>query len=445
MKIAKWVAGVLIGLAAVAALAVAVLTLLIDPNRFRGQIEAAVRDATGRPFRIQSDLEITWFPWLAVKTGQAELDNPPGVSDTPLAQWETARVGVRLMPLLHGELMVDRIMLDGLKVALKRDANGRTNWEDLLAQKPSGGGSGLRIAGLEIRKGALDYLDERAETHLRLSGWNLDVGSWGTDEPMPVETRFRLEKFAADGAAPNSVELDLRSTIRLAPKKDRVELRDTEVEGTARAPALPGVGVPFAIQLPQVQVAFEPLELTVPDWHIKIAEAQLAGSLTARKQSDSLDAKGPLSVRIPSVRKFLGALGIDAPLPKDSSAFGPLTLKTSWALAAGALSLDSIALRWDETSFTGALARSAATEPTWTFDLHGDRIDLGRYLVTEDNSPEPFELPVKALKSLRAQGTLWFDRARLADAELKNARLRVLMAEGRVQTDSPAATRGKRP
>jgi hypothetical protein len=104
---------------------------------------------------------------------------------------------------------------------------------------------------------------------------------------------------------------------------------------------------------------------------------------------------------------------------------GPLSLKTSWALTNGAIAVKPIELKLDDTAFTGELARSNAAEPMWTFDLHGDRIDLRRYLITEDTSDEPFELPVKALKALRVQGTLVFDQARFADVDMKNARLRV--------------------
>src|SRR3569833_2907799 len=128
MKLAKWAAWTVSGLFGLIVLALATLTLFIDPNRYRGQIEAAVRDATGRAFYIKGDLDIGWFPWLALRTGRAELGNPRGVAGPPLAQWESARVGVRLLPLIHGELVIDRIRFQGLKVHLSRDAEGHANW-----------------------------------------------------------------------------------------------------------------------------------------------------------------------------------------------------------------------------------------------------------------------------------------------------------------------------
>jgi len=355
VKIAKWIAGIVLGLFALVALTVITLTLVIDPNRYRGRLETAVKDATGRPFRLAGDLKITWYPWLAVETGRAELGNPPGTEGPPLVQWKTARMGVRLIPLIHGELDIDRIRFEGLSIALKRTADGQANWENLL--KPGGDPSrekrfsAPRIAGLEIHDGALDFVDEKAGSHFQLAHWNLDIG--------PVDINADMSQVA------------------------------------------------------------------VPEWSFKVAEAQLAGSLNATLEPKPLRASGALSVQLASARKFFALLRIEAPLPKDKTAMGPLSLKTSWALTDGAIAVKPIELKLDDTAFTGELARSNAAEPLWTFDLHGDRIDLRRYLITEETSDEPFELPVKALKALRVQGTLVFDQARFADADMKNARLRV--------------------
>jgi hypothetical protein len=43
----------------------------------------------------------------------------------------------------------------------------------------------------------------------------------------------------------------------------------------------------------------------------------------------------------------------------------------------------------------------------------------------EDESEEPFELPIEALRALRVQGEVTFDEARLATAEMKGVRLRL--------------------
>jgi AsmA protein len=423
----RWVIGGMAGLVILAALAIVTLTLLIDPNRFRGEIESRVRAATGRPFDIQGDLEVAWFPWLAVRTGAAQLGNPPGMAGPPLARWQSLRVGVRLIPLLKGQLIIDRVRLEGLQAHLRRTQDGRANWDDLL----SGGADNSerpapQLAGLEVSDGTLEYVDERSGASVRISKWDLDVGAWRTNAVVPVTTEFMFEDMSAAKSLP-TIDLDLRTSVQLAG--GMLSLSESQLSGRVR-------GMPFELAIPQLLAETSPLKLAVSQWTLGVANARLSGSLTADEQGERLRARGPLSITIPSARKFLTDVGVSTSLPRDTDALGELRLTTSWAYVDGAFALKPIALRVDDTAFTGEVVRSNAKEPTWTFDLRGDHIDLARYLITEDKSDEPLELPVDALKAMRAQGTLGFAQARFADTQMKNARLRVVLEDGQVRTSS---------
>jgi len=82
-------------------------------------------------------------------------------------------------------------------------------------------------------------------------------------------------------------------------------------------------------------------------------------------------------------------------------------------------------VRVDATRFAGWIERSSAAQAVWSFELHGDQIDLGRYVETENKNQKPFELPVDTLKALRVQGSLIFERAQLAGAQLQDVRVRL--------------------
>ena len=43
---------------------------------------------------------------------------------------ETVQVRVKLLPLLRKQLEVDTVRLNGLKLNLARDKDGRTNWRN---------------------------------------------------------------------------------------------------------------------------------------------------------------------------------------------------------------------------------------------------------------------------------------------------------------------------
>ena len=101
-------------------LGLAVLVWVVDPNAFKPRIEAAVREATGRDFTLVGDIELGFFPWLALRTGTGQFGNPPGFPAEPMASWQQAQLGAKLLPLIRGELEVDRIRLEGADMRLTR-------------------------------------------------------------------------------------------------------------------------------------------------------------------------------------------------------------------------------------------------------------------------------------------------------------------------------------
>jgi AsmA protein len=211
------------GLVGLVLLTVLTVTVFVDPNRFRGQIERAVTRQTGQPFDIKGDLHISWFPWLALRTGPSQFGKAegragePGEQAQPIVQWESARVGARLVPLLKGQLMIDTIRLEGPRVLLVRRADGSSNWGTLLAAfkheepaAPPVDRPGPQITGFQIRKGTLTYVDERPESSRTISlvNWDLDVGEWRAGSTFPVETQFSL--FAGESLRAQNLKLGAR-------------------------------------------------------------------------------------------------------------------------------------------------------------------------------------------------------------------------------------------
>ncbi len=351
MKVAKWALGIAAGLLLLAVALVLVVTLLVDPNRFKPRVERLVQEATGKPFTIRGDLGIAWYPWLALQMGAAQLGDTPS-----LVQWEKARVGAKLIPLLRGTLVIDRVRLDGLHLRLERYADGRGNWADLLSarQQSASGNSTPQLGGLEIRNGSFEYQDATGDMHISVSEWRLDVSEWRTGEPVSLQSQFNL-----------------------------------------------GQGARFSVS--------GSLESTTP-----------------------VKAQGHLTVETASLRRLLADLGMGGPRPQDARALAAMKTSLQWAADGGIVTVKPIEVRLDQTRFTGEIARSAEPDPLWSFSLAGDQIDLDRYLALEETDSEPFELPVTALKALRARGVVSFARANLSTAQMKDVRITLELQDGRL-------------
>ena len=393
MRITRWVLGVAGALILLLVAAVIVATNVIDPNRYKRNIEAIVGDLTGSPFEIRGDLALTWYPWLGVRTGAAQLGNPPGLSGPPLIAWQALHVRAKLIPLLRGQVAVDRVRLQAPHIYLHRAADGRGNWQDLVAHLRHPGGQRTlsntgrpapQVAGLEIRDGTLEFVDDGSAVRLQLTEWQLDIGTWEGDGPLTIGSRF-----------------------------------------ITHGGPLPPAGMPVEIDVPQLSVRSSPLSVAIPKLLLRVAGARLDGGLAMEQSADRIHAGGPLSAQVPSLRNLITALGVEAPLPQDRGTLGPVTLTGRWAFDDGALALKPVEVRVDATTFSGWIERSAAARPVWSFELRGDHIDLSRYVATATANRKPFELPVDALRALRAQGSLVFDRAQLAGAQMKDVGLRL--------------------
>jgi AsmA protein len=391
---------------------------------------------------IRGDLDLAWFPWLSVRTGAAELGDAPGDAGAPLVQWQSARVGARLVPLLRGQLIIDRIRLEQPSVHLRRDAAGHGNWEDLLEHLQGNGNSRAsspEIGGLLLEDGTIEYLDSQSGSRKELTDVQLDLGAWKAGAELPIRAQFTFtsqgpSRDAAASGAPLRAQLRLDTRLQTSANLNEFGLETLKVSGTLDGGKIAAPGVPVRLELRKLTARVTPLEIHVGELLGGLADTELHGAAEAEQVTDAdsqasaatarLRAHGPLSVKTPSLRRLVTALGIDMPLPRDSSALAPFELRTQWVYSDGTLALKPLDLKLDDTTFAGELTRSPGPAAVWSFTLRGDRIDLGRYVEVEDTSSEPFELPVAALRALPVQGELTFDQARLANAQMKSIRLR---------------------
>src|SRR5262245_9866433 len=95
VKIIGIVVGGVIVLAIIAAV---VVSMLFDPNDYRDEITAQVKQHTGRTLTLEGNLGLAFFPGLGVETGKATLGNAPGFGEEPFATLDRVSVYVRLLP-----------------------------------------------------------------------------------------------------------------------------------------------------------------------------------------------------------------------------------------------------------------------------------------------------------------------------------------------------------
>ncbi|MAC46932.1 MAG: hypothetical protein CMI12_08770, partial [Oceanospirillum sp.] len=178
----KPLAYILISLIAILALVIVYLTQFFDANSYKPLIIEQAEKA-GVPLQLNGDIEVTVFPWLGASIEGVKVLHPDNRdAQQPFAEVNQAGVKLKLMPLLSGNVEVDRIVLDGLYADLEVDKNGQGNWQAFIpapadpqesTQAPSTpktetpqdtDGSAppafaLAVAGIDITNTRLNYTD----------------------------------------------------------------------------------------------------------------------------------------------------------------------------------------------------------------------------------------------------------------------------------------------
>ena len=255
-------AGKIVGVTVGAIIALIILFLLavwlfVNPNDYKGRIEQTVQQSTGRTLALSGDIKLSVFPSISLQLGPASLGNPPGFGSEPFASLQRASLQVRLMPLLHKELQIGHVEVDGLELMLKTNAQGHGNWEmGTSAAKPaptattsSGSGELPQVAGIVIKNSRFSYQQEVA------SGVNLTVGRIASGATIPVDFKLSLQR--APSAQPIALSGHFELTLgadayRLSALK--TQLDDTTLRGDASVGRSAATPISFNLSLDRIDL-----------------------------------------------------------------------------------------------------------------------------------------------------------------------------------------------
>ncbi len=379
-------------LVALLVLAVIALLLLVDPNRYRSDIQRIVRDKTGRELQIGGKLELKVFPWIALGIHEVSLGNPPGYGSQPFLTVKEASIGVKLFPLLAHRLQVSRVAVDTLDLNLvsRGEAN---NWQDLggpadRTQPPpeaaSSSAAVASIGGIDIKNSHLSMRDEQKKSTTDIAGLQLHSG--------PISS-----------------------------EPGHLSLEDVKLGGswssTTAGGKPPGAPLPFELQIPALVLdsahgRLSPAKISVRVGDLR-ATVAVAGQATGQRQ-----LSGTLTVDKVSPRKLMQSLGITAPVTRDHSALGAFALQTNFLVTSHRAALDDLLIALDDTQVRGSAAVEDLDSEALSFNLNVNGINLDRYRgppppkqsLARPAAPAaaepPTPLPLESMRKLDAHGTL---------------------------------------
>ena len=125
VRILLWLGG---GVLALGILALLLIPMLVDVNRYRDVIERRAEEALGREVDL-GPMKLSLLPALAIHVQDVRIGALPGEGRDDLLTLRGLRVGARLMPLLDNKLEVTSVVLEGPSLSLQRAAAAAGRFE----------------------------------------------------------------------------------------------------------------------------------------------------------------------------------------------------------------------------------------------------------------------------------------------------------------------------
>ena len=347
----KWVLIIGGGLTIFVIASLIIIPFFVDINKYKPEIEKRVAEATGRPFTIGSDLDLSLFPFAGIKFSNLRLGNPQGFNEKEFVTIKDFEVRVKLIPLISKEVQVKRFIMNRPRIVLVKHKTGKTNWDfgkkppGKVTPEPKSTPSGPAAGGLPIKKldvgefaiteGTLVYIDQTSGLRNEVSDFTLKLDDVSFDRPIKMSFSASFDK------------------------------KPISLEGT--------IG----------PVGRDPARGTIPvDLSLKALdelEAVLKGQIVNPAGKLSFDIK--IDVKEFSPRKLVEALGQDFPVAtKDPKALNKVALSLGAKGGVTNISISGGSLVLDDSKLTFSAKAKEYTKPDIAFEFNLDEIDLDRYL-----------------------------------------------------------------
>lgn len=448
-------------------LAAILLTVMVDPNTYKGDIARLVKERTGRELVFDGDVKLAFFPRLGVATGGVRLSNPPGFDDKPFTRVTAANVSIKILPLVSGRVEVGRVQLDGLEMHLEKDADGRASWADFAApedkgpegeKKPADAGpsllSKLSLDGVRVTNAKIVWDDRASGAYYALSDLDLEVKAIRSGQPAAFKAGFGLAARKPELQA----RVELSGTATLNAGDDRHVFTDLLLKASAVGKSVPGGKGEFSLGLADLKLDFAQQTAQAGGLTFAAYGARGTGQFSATNLKDGPDVKGRLDIPDFNGRELSAALTGKAPDTADAAAYQHITAGLEFKYGRGYLEIPAFRASLDDAQVEGRLRVTGIEKKAYTFNVRLSGLDADRFLPAKKaeaakdaggeagqagqngDSAKDGLFPVQALRDMKLDGQITAERVKVKGLRFASLKL-PMMAQGGVLDIGPVEAR----
>jgi len=377
---------------------IGIISATVDPNDYRGEITDVVKKQTGRDLSFDN-IELSFFPSLGANLENVTLSNAAGFKEAHFVNVSQVQVSVAILPLLSKKLEVDTLTLHGLDVKLARNAQGVTNWDDLIQPSPETTTTdstqektnpmdqlaALNFGGLDIRDGQVHWDDQQAQQKVDLTNFNFVTSAITFGEFFNIDLNATTTVSQPEISSQLTLNLDVKIN-----QDGSFEVKDLKQTNQLQGKTIPVAELLTELTIPTLNINLEQQQISLPD--INLNYAVKGGAEFPAKNIDGNINISNLSADLAKQIFATDSVSVQYELESDGSipiatAKGTLVLdKPNFAMAEQALSTGLLTLKTDLTGETlpnGKATISISTQPA--LNLKADTASLTKLVINALN------------------------------------------------------------
>ncbi|WP_299181528.1 AsmA family protein [uncultured Neptuniibacter sp.] len=431
----------------------AILGAFFDPNEYKPEIEKAALENAGIELKIQGDIGWSVFPWLGLAVNQIDLKFP---GKAELASLNQAQISVRLPALFSGQVEMQSVIIDGLKLNLVKEKDGTTNWAAEISHQDSqksgdsspseasqGAAIALNIDSIQITNGDITYADKTSEMLAHLSQFNMRSGQVVTNAFFPAELSFKATQ-SIKGEEQVKAEAQLAAEFFLDLDKQLYKIKGLASTLTLGGKPLGGNSLTLKTAA-NIDADLAQQQVNLNDLNLSVADLQAKGALAINNFAAPM-ISGQLDLPAFDLNKLLTAIGQPAVTTTDPAALKSISLSTQLEGPANTVTAKTLTLKLDDTTFNGS-AGFDLNSGNISLNLQGDKLNADRYLppAAEGQATTPAKsdktagypkdpiLPVDALRSLELDSNIGLKALHVSNMDISNIAVKVNAHNGVVK------------
>jgi len=468
-KVVKYFLIGLGGLAAILAAIVAIVAINFNPNDYKPLIIKLVQEKKQRTLMIPGEIKLSFFPKIGADLGKISLSERNGTSE--FASINSAKVSLAFIPLLSKNVVVDRIVIDGLSTSILRNKDGSTNMDDLLSnEEDSGEKIKFDIDGVSLTNTNIIFDDQQLNRRFNITNLHLETGKIADG----AVSQFEIAADIKNRQPAVNVKLSAKSEFMFNVEQRRYVLKGFETGIKGQIADIPDVQLTLAIPAfnatsKELKMPSMALELALKDKQLdtklKIAggfngdfeesmftSPQLNLDLSGKQGDRAINGKLTTPVSFNLHKQIIDLSTIAALFSLPNPAGGVLNVKVD-----GKANIDlrkqNVAAFFkgglDDSSIEAKFGLAQFSPPIYVFDLAIDHIDADRYIAksnpdttkaattTLKSSEKPIDL--SALKHLNATGNIKIGALKIHNVKLSNVLVDMRASGGALDVSSLTA------